>query len=165
MKTVKLVLGILAIVLAAFVMFQSCAAGVLDAMEDAGGISGASGTIVAIALCWTIIGLIVGLVIRKKGVEILAKNDADRRTINEYFGRKERENVELLGKALDARADANHIVESFQAREGSEEINLHSLEAIPPEPVEEPAPEEMAEEEPVAEEEAPVEEPVEETEE
>ena len=50
MKTVKLVLGILAIVLAAFVMFQSCAAGVVDAMENAGGISGASGTIVAIAL-------------------------------------------------------------------------------------------------------------------
>lgn len=124
-----------------------------------------TGTIVAITLCWTIVGLIVGLVIRKKGVDILAKNDADRRTINEYFGRKERENVELLGKALDARADANHIVESFQAREGSEEINLHSLEAVLPEPLEEPAPEEVVEEEPVAEEEAPAEEPVEETEE
>lgn len=50
MKVFKLVAGILCIVLAAFVMFQSCAAGLVDAMEDAGGVSGAAGSIVAIAL-------------------------------------------------------------------------------------------------------------------
>ena len=50
MKVAKLVLGILAIVLAAFVMFQSCAAVGLDAMTDGDGVSGFSGTIVAIAL-------------------------------------------------------------------------------------------------------------------
>ena len=50
MKTLKLVLGILAIILAAFVMFQSCAATALDAMTDGSGLSGFSGTIVAIAL-------------------------------------------------------------------------------------------------------------------
>ena len=50
MKTLKLVVGILAIVLAAFVMFQSCAATALDAMTDGDGVSGFSGTIVAIAL-------------------------------------------------------------------------------------------------------------------
>ena len=50
MKVVKLVLGILAIVLAAFVMFQSCAAAGLDALTDGDGVSGFSGMVVAIAL-------------------------------------------------------------------------------------------------------------------
>ena len=142
----------------------------LDKISDeAGNKKKKAGTIVAITLCWTIVGLIVGLYMRSQGKKILAKNDADRATINEYFGRKEREKVDLLDKALEARADANNIVETFQAREGSEEINLHDLdvptveaapaaEPIPEEPVEEPAEEPV--EEPVEE---PAEEPVEES--
>lgn len=50
MKTLKLVLGILAIVLAAFVLFQSCAATTADVFAAGDGVAGASGTIVAAGL-------------------------------------------------------------------------------------------------------------------
>lgn len=50
MKTWKLVSGILSIVLFAVVAFQSCAAGVLNAMEANGQSSGSAGLIVAIMM-------------------------------------------------------------------------------------------------------------------
>lgn len=50
MKVLKLVLGIVCICLAAFIIFQSCAAGVVDALEDSGGISGAAGFMVSILM-------------------------------------------------------------------------------------------------------------------
>lgn len=50
MKVWKLVSGILSIVLFVIVMFQSCAAGVVDALEDTGGVSGGAGVIVAILM-------------------------------------------------------------------------------------------------------------------
>ena len=50
MKTWKLVSGIISIVLFAFVAFQSCAAGVYNAMEASGETSGSSGLIVAILM-------------------------------------------------------------------------------------------------------------------
>jgi len=50
MKTGKLVIGILSIVLSVFVMFQSCAASLGDAMENAGGTSGGIGFFVAVLL-------------------------------------------------------------------------------------------------------------------
>ena len=50
MRVWKLVSGILSIILFAVVMFQSCAAGVVNALEDNGGISGiVGGGIVSIA--------------------------------------------------------------------------------------------------------------------
>ena len=49
MRVWKLVSGILSIILFAVVMFQSCAAGVVNALEDNGGISGSVGVIVSIA--------------------------------------------------------------------------------------------------------------------
>ena len=58
MKTAKLVIGIISIVLSLFVMFQSCAAGIGDAMmgEGEGGTSGSAGTIVAfLIMCGGII--------------------------------------------------------------------------------------------------------------
>ena len=56
MKTAKLVLGIISIVLSLFVMFQSCAAGIGDAMMGEGGTSGSAGTIVAfLIMCGGII--------------------------------------------------------------------------------------------------------------
>lgn len=70
MKTVKLVVGILAIVLAAFVLFQSCAATALDAMTEGDGVSGFSGTIVAIALLATGIVLIAARKATGKGADI-----------------------------------------------------------------------------------------------
>ena len=50
MKVLKLVMGILCICLAAFVIFQSCAAGIVDAIDDNGGMSGFSGMFVSILM-------------------------------------------------------------------------------------------------------------------
>lgn len=50
MKTVKLIIGIMSIVLCLVVMLQSCAAGVVDAIEDQGATSGSSGMILGIVL-------------------------------------------------------------------------------------------------------------------
>lgn len=50
MKTLKLVTGILSIILFVFVTFQSCAAGLGNALADNGEISGSAGVLVAICL-------------------------------------------------------------------------------------------------------------------
>ena len=50
MKTAKLIIGIVSIVLTFLVLFQSCAAGIGDAIMDEGGTSGASGFLVAILM-------------------------------------------------------------------------------------------------------------------
>lgn len=62
MKAVKLVIGILSIVLSLFVLFQSCAAGIGNAMAENGDTSGSSGLLLAICL---LAGGIVGIVGRK----------------------------------------------------------------------------------------------------
>lgn len=48
MKVWKLVSGILSIILCVFVTFQSCAAGLSNAIEDNGEVSGTAGVLVAI---------------------------------------------------------------------------------------------------------------------
>ena len=50
MNILKLVLGILSIIISVFVTFQSCAAGVSNALAESGEISGSAGLIVAIIL-------------------------------------------------------------------------------------------------------------------
>ena len=60
MRVWKLVSGILSIILFAVVMFQSCAAGVVNALEDNGGISGSVGVILMLA------GGIVSIATRNK---------------------------------------------------------------------------------------------------
>ena len=50
MKTFKLVAGILCIILSTFVVFQSCAAGLYNAMSESGEVSGTAGTIAAVML-------------------------------------------------------------------------------------------------------------------
>lgn len=62
MKTWKLVAGILSIVLFVVVTFQSCAAGVVNAIENDGGTSGSVGVIVAILM---LAGGIVSIAVRK----------------------------------------------------------------------------------------------------
>lgn len=62
MKTWKLVSGILSIVLFTFVSFQSCAAGMSNALEENGELSGTAGLLVAILL---LTGGIVSIVTRK----------------------------------------------------------------------------------------------------
>ena len=50
MKTARLVTGILSIVLCVFVTFQSCAAGLGNALADNGEVGGSAGVMVAICL-------------------------------------------------------------------------------------------------------------------
>lgn len=64
MKNWKLVSGILSIVLCLFVLFQSCAAGLSNALQENGEVGGSAGVIVAIML---LAGGIVSIVTRKGG--------------------------------------------------------------------------------------------------
>ena len=50
MKVWKLVSGILSIILFVLVTFQSCAAGVVNALEDNGEVSGSAGLLVAVLM-------------------------------------------------------------------------------------------------------------------
>jgi len=65
MKTAKLIIGILSIVLCAVVIFQSCAAGIGNALSENGENSGSAGFFLAI--CMLVAG-IVGIATRKKSV-------------------------------------------------------------------------------------------------
>ena len=56
MKTLKLILGIISFILSAFVLFQSCAAGIGNALEDNGEVGGSAGVILAI--CCIVAGII-----------------------------------------------------------------------------------------------------------
>jgi len=70
MKTAKLVLGIVSMVLSIFVIFQSCVVGIGNTLSENGEISGSGGIFVAIML---IIGGIVIVAGRKsKGAAIAA---------------------------------------------------------------------------------------------
>lgn len=62
MKVWKLVSGILSMILFVLVAFQSCAAGVANALEDNGEVSGSAGIIVAILM---LAGGIVSVATRK----------------------------------------------------------------------------------------------------
>ena len=62
MKVWKLVSGILSIILFAIVSFQSCAAGVVNTIEDNGEVSGSAGFFVAIFL---LAGGITSIAVRK----------------------------------------------------------------------------------------------------
>jgi len=64
MKTWKLVSGILSVVFVAVVLFQSCAAGITDAIEDEGGTGGSAGAIVAILM---LAGGIISIATRNGG--------------------------------------------------------------------------------------------------
>lgn len=62
MKTLKLILGILSIVLSVMVLFQSCAAGVANSLSENGEIGGSGGFVVAVGM---LAGGIVMLATRK----------------------------------------------------------------------------------------------------
>lgn len=70
MKVWKLVSGILSIVLFAFVAFQSCAAGFVDAVQDEGGTGGGAGVVVAVLLLAAGIVSIVSRNSTGKGLDI-----------------------------------------------------------------------------------------------
>ena len=64
MATVKLIIGIISMVLPAIILFQSCAAGLVEAFDGGNGGSGGAG--VFLAICMLIAG-IVGVATRKGG--------------------------------------------------------------------------------------------------
>ena len=69
MKTVKLIIGIISIVLTFFILFQSCAASIGEALVDEGGTSGGVGVFVAILM---LIAGIISIAARKsKGAGIV----------------------------------------------------------------------------------------------
>ncbi|MDR0937496.1 MAG: hypothetical protein LBM98_12545 [Oscillospiraceae bacterium] len=71
MKTAKLIIGIISIVLFIFIMFQSCAVGVVNAIEsNSDDLSGSAGVLLAFAM---LIAGIIGIAARKsKGGGITA---------------------------------------------------------------------------------------------
>jgi hypothetical protein len=70
MKTAKLVIGIISIVLFIIILFQSCATGVVNAIEGNDDVSGSAGLLLAFAM---LIAGIIGIAARKsKGGGITA---------------------------------------------------------------------------------------------
>ena len=65
MKTAKLVIGIISMVLFVLVAFQSCAAGLGNALADNGEVSGTSGML--LAFCMLIAGIVVVASRKSKG--------------------------------------------------------------------------------------------------
>jgi hypothetical protein len=63
MKTWRVVSGIVSIALMFFVVFQSCAAGLSNALEESGEVSGSAGVLLAILM---LVGGILSLVLRNK---------------------------------------------------------------------------------------------------
>lgn len=70
MKTTKLVLGILTIIISCFVLFQSCAAGVANTLEENGESSGSGGAFVAFLMLAGAITMISGRKSTGKGPSI-----------------------------------------------------------------------------------------------
>ena len=83
MKVWKLVSGILSIVLSVFVVLQSGAAGMVNAMEGNGEVSGTAGILVAVML---LVGGIVSIASRKggKGGNIAEEFHQDHRRQHRY---------------------------------------------------------------------------------
>ena len=72
----------------------------------------------------TIIALWVWLYYRSKCKKIDAQNKANREAVRKYYDRNKEASVQLLGKALEGRKEANSVVSNFLADESSEEIVL-----------------------------------------
>ena len=72
MKTTKLVLGILGLIFSIIILFQSCAAGVLNALADDGDLGGAAGYLTAFLLIAGSIVMIASRGSEKKGGSIAA---------------------------------------------------------------------------------------------
>lgn len=78
------------------------------------------GTIIAAATFWTLIGLVVGLYIRHKGVKKLRENEDCRKSLNKYYDSNKKANIKLLNDALDGRADANQVVLDFDEKKDAQ---------------------------------------------
>lgn len=64
-KTTRMVIGIISLVLTLIILFQSCAAGVVNTIENNGDVGGSAGFLLSICM---IVGGILGIVCRKQKI-------------------------------------------------------------------------------------------------
>ena len=110
MKTWKLVSGIISIVLSVFVVFQSMIAGLANALEESGQVSGSAGLVVSICM---LCGGIVSIVSRKnnsKGTNIALIILFGLATLTGFVLAGNYSDPRLVSMVLDQRSTCNHFI-------------------------------------------------------
>lgn len=110
MKTWKLVSGIISIVLSVFVVFQSMIAGLANALEESGQVSGSAGLVVSICM---LCGGIVSIVSRKnnsKGTNIALIILFGLATLMCFVLAGNYSDLSLVSMVLDQRSTCNHFI-------------------------------------------------------
>ncbi len=110
MKTWKLVSGIISIVLSVFVVFQSMIAGLANALEESGQVSGSAGLVVSICM---LCGGIVSIVSRKnnsKGTNIALLILFSLATLTGFVLAGNYSDLSLVSMVLDQRSTCNHFI-------------------------------------------------------
>lgn len=111
MKTWKLVSGIISIVLSVFVVFQSMIAGLANALEESGQVSGSAGLVISICM---LCGGIVSIVSRKnnsKGTNIALIILFGLATLTGFVLAGNYSDLYILvSMVLDQRSTCNHFI-------------------------------------------------------
>ena len=110
MKTWKLVSGIISIVLSVFVVFQSMIAGLANALEESGQVSGSAGLVVSICM---LCGGIVSIVSRKnnsKGTNIALIILFGLATLTGFVLAGNYSDLILVSMVLDQCSTRNHLI-------------------------------------------------------
>lgn len=110
MKTWKLVSGIISIVLSVFVVFQSMIAGLANALEESGQVSGSAGLVVSICM---LCGGIVSIVSRKnnsKGTNIALIILFGLATLTGFVLAGNYSDLYWVSMVLDQRSTCNHFI-------------------------------------------------------
>lgn len=110
MKTWKLVSGIISIVLSVFVVFQSMIAGLANALEESGQVSGSAGLVVSICM---LCGGIVSIVSRKnnsKGTNIALIILFGLATLTGFVLAGNYSDLFFVSMVLDQRSTCNHFI-------------------------------------------------------
>ena len=110
MKTWKLVSGIISIVLSVFVVFQSMIAGLANALEESGQVSGSAGLVVSICM---LCGGIVSIVSRKnnsKGTNIALIILFGLATLTGFVLAGNYSDLYLVSMVLDQCSTCNHFI-------------------------------------------------------
>lgn len=110
MKTWKLVSGIISIILSVFVVFQSMMAGLANALEESGQVSGSAGLIVSICM---LCGGIVSIVSRKnnsKGTNIALLILFSLATLTGFVLAENYSDLILVSMVLDQCSTCLHLI-------------------------------------------------------
>lgn len=114
MKTWKLVSGIISIVLSVFVVFQSMIAGLANALEESGQVSGSAGLVVSICM---LCGGIVSIVSRKnnsKGTNIALLILFSLATLTGFVLAENYSDLYLVSMVLDQCSTCLHLIKKRQ---------------------------------------------------